>query len=120
MIVHKEVFCSSCLGPIIGTRFICLNCPKVDLCEKCEIHNSVHPLNHLCLKTPFALPPRHLWPKYQFPVMYEDSLGSSGSRKLLLERVVAQDLRALPSSEQFNKIISDENKSTLAHIHLNR
>ena len=52
--------------------------------------------------------------------MYEDSLGSSGSRKLLLERVVAQDLRALPSSEQFNKIISDENKSTLAHIHLNR
>jgi ribosomal-protein-alanine N-acetyltransferase len=47
---------------------------------------------------------------------YEGALGKSGSRKMLQDQVIAQNQRTLPSSEQFKKIVCDENKITLREM----
>jgi len=44
-------------GPIIGTRYMCTNCPNFDICEKCENEKSdFHNRDHTLLKCRYALP----------------------------------------------------------------
>merc|ERR1712151_74985 len=48
--VHAGFICDGCeVGPIIGTRFKCFQCPNFDLCEKCEPHHHRH---HIMLRIP--------------------------------------------------------------------
>lgn len=34
--VHPNVICDGCEGPVVGTRFKCSVCPDYDLCSTCE------------------------------------------------------------------------------------
>ena len=45
-IVHQGLTCNGCnMTPIKGFRFFCLNCPNLNLCEKCgESRNHEHDL----------------------------------------------------------------------------
>lgn len=48
--VHAGFICDGCeVGPIIGTRFKCFQCPDYDLCEKCE---PLHHRHHIMLRIP--------------------------------------------------------------------
>ncbi|XP_068816175.1 sequestosome-1 isoform X4 [Struthio camelus] len=63
--VHPNVICDGCEGPVVGARFKCTVCPDYDLCSTCESkgihkeHNMVmfqSPLLH-----PFEWLPRGRW-----------------------------------------------------------
>lgn len=34
--VHPNVICDGCEGPVVGARFKCTVCPDYDLCSTCE------------------------------------------------------------------------------------
>uniref|UniRef100_A0A6J0SXJ2 Sequestosome-1 isoform X2 n=1 Tax=Pogona vitticeps TaxID=103695 RepID=A0A6J0SXJ2_9SAUR len=64
-LVHPNVICDSCDGPVVGARFKCTICPNYDLCSTCEgkgihkEHNMImfpSPLIH-----PFEWLPRGRW-----------------------------------------------------------
>ncbi|POI25479.1 hypothetical protein CIB84_010771 [Bambusicola thoracicus] len=35
-VVHPNVICDGCQGPVVGARFKCTVCPDYDLCSTCE------------------------------------------------------------------------------------
>ncbi|XP_073424113.1 sequestosome-1 [Dendrobates tinctorius] len=35
-VVHPNVTCDGCEGPVVGNRYKCLTCPDYDLCSTCE------------------------------------------------------------------------------------
>ncbi|XP_075398218.1 sequestosome-1 isoform X2 [Tenrec ecaudatus] len=35
-LVHPNVICDGCNGPVVGTRYMCSVCPNYDLCAACE------------------------------------------------------------------------------------
>jgi len=56
-LIHASIICDSCDGPIIGTRYMCTNCPNFDICEKCENEKpDCHYRDHALLKCRYALP----------------------------------------------------------------
>ncbi|KAJ7316414.1 hypothetical protein JRQ81_002576 [Phrynocephalus forsythii] len=64
-LVHPNVICDGCDGPVVGARFKCTVCPNYDLCNTCEgkgvhkEHNMImfpSPLIH-----PFEWLPRGRW-----------------------------------------------------------
>ncbi|NWU36909.1 SQSTM protein, partial [Hylia prasina] len=63
--VHPNVICDGCEGPVVGTRFKCSVCPDYDLCSTCEgkgihkEHNMVMFQNPLL--NPFEWLPRGRW-----------------------------------------------------------
>eukprot|EP00727_Mastigamoeba_balamuthi_P010373 m51a1_g5959 hypothetical protein (437) ;mRNA; f:159750-161856 len=47
-VVHTGVACDSCHTEIVGLRFTCVNCPALDLCERCETEATLaHPNDHV-------------------------------------------------------------------------
>lgn len=45
-VLHTNITCDGCDGPVRGKRFKCTTCPDYDLCEACENKN-VHPEHSL-------------------------------------------------------------------------
>eukprot|EP00026_Physarum_polycephalum_P006536 Phypoly_transcript_06584.p1 GENE.Phypoly_transcript_06584~~Phypoly_transcript_06584.p1 ORF type:complete len:510 (+),score=78.76 Phypoly_transcript_06584:83-1531(+) len=53
-VVHENVTCDGCQGPVVGIRYKCSVCPDYDLCESCEVKGDIHNASHPLLK--IALP----------------------------------------------------------------
>lgn len=54
--VHPNVICDGCNGPVVGTRYKCSVCPDYDLCATCE-GKGIHKEHS---KLVFTRPPGHL------------------------------------------------------------
>uniref|UniRef100_A0A803WGV2 Sequestosome 1 n=1 Tax=Ficedula albicollis TaxID=59894 RepID=A0A803WGV2_FICAL len=63
--VHPNVICDGCEGPVVGTRFKCSVCPDYDLCSTCE-GKGIHKEHNMVmfqspLLNPFEWFPRGRW-----------------------------------------------------------
>ncbi|NXP64896.1 SQSTM protein, partial [Chloropsis cyanopogon] len=63
--VHPNVICDGCEGPVVGTRFKCSVCPDYDLCSTCE-GKGIHKEHNMMmfqspLLNPFEWLPRGRW-----------------------------------------------------------
>ncbi|XP_068265565.1 sequestosome-1 isoform X2 [Nyctibius grandis] len=63
--VHPNVVCDGCEGPVVGARFKCTVCPDYDLCSTCE-GKGVHKEHNMVmfqspLLNPFEWLPRGRW-----------------------------------------------------------
>ncbi|XP_069725244.1 sequestosome-1 isoform X2 [Phaenicophaeus curvirostris] len=63
--VHPNVICDGCEGPVVGSRFKCTVCPDYDLCSTCE-GKGVHKEHNMVmfqspLLNPFEWIPRGRW-----------------------------------------------------------
>ncbi|KFV91902.1 Sequestosome-1, partial [Eurypyga helias] len=63
--VHPNVICDGCEGPVVGARFKCTVCPDYDLCSTCE-GKGIHKEHHMVmfqspLLNPFEWLPRGRW-----------------------------------------------------------
>ncbi|XP_054072980.1 sequestosome-1 isoform X3 [Rissa tridactyla] len=63
--VHPNVICDGCEGPVVGARFKCTVCPDYDLCSACE-GKGVHKEHNMVmfqspLLNPFEWLPRGRW-----------------------------------------------------------
>ncbi|XP_072791561.1 sequestosome-1 isoform X2 [Taeniopygia guttata] len=63
--VHPNVICDGCEGPVVGTRFKCSVCPDYDLCSTCEA-KGIHKEHNMVmfqspLLNPFEWLPRGRW-----------------------------------------------------------
>ncbi|XP_063269508.1 sequestosome-1 isoform X2 [Prinia subflava] len=63
--VHPNVVCDGCEGPVVGTRFKCSVCPDYDLCSTCEGKGIHKEHNMLMFQSPLLNPfewlPRGRW-----------------------------------------------------------
>ncbi|KAG9465340.1 hypothetical protein GDO78_018488 [Eleutherodactylus coqui] len=55
-VVHPNVTCDGCEGPVVGNRFKCLICPDYDLCSTCETKGIHKEHNMIMFPTPIAFP----------------------------------------------------------------
>ncbi|NWI14687.1 SQSTM protein, partial [Crypturellus soui] len=63
--VHPNVICDGCDGPMVGARFKCTVCPDYDLCSTCE-NKGIHKEHNMVmfqspLLNPFEWLPRGRW-----------------------------------------------------------
>ncbi|XP_004945011.1 sequestosome-1 isoform X4 [Gallus gallus] len=63
--VHPNVICDGCQGPVVGARFKCTVCPDYDLCSTCE-GKGIHKEHNMVmfqspLLNPFEWYPRGRW-----------------------------------------------------------
>ncbi|KGL74834.1 Sequestosome-1, partial [Tinamus guttatus] len=63
--VHPNVICDGCDGPVVGARFKCTVCPDYDLCSTCE-NKGIHKEHNMVmfqspLLNPFEWLPRGRW-----------------------------------------------------------
>ncbi|XP_053935850.1 sequestosome-1 isoform X2 [Cuculus canorus] len=63
--VHPNVICDGCEGPVVGSRFKCTVCPDYDLCSTCE-GKGIHKEHNMVmfqspLLNPFEWIPRGRW-----------------------------------------------------------
>lgn len=52
--VHPNVICDGCNGPVVGTRYKCSVCPDYDLCAACEGKGLHREHNKLVFPTTFG------------------------------------------------------------------
>ncbi|KAG8579450.1 hypothetical protein GDO81_010895 [Engystomops pustulosus] len=55
-VVHPNVTCDGCEGPVVGNRYKCLICPDYDLCSTCEAKGIHKEHNMIMFPTPIAFP----------------------------------------------------------------
>uniref|UniRef100_A0A8C8VNY1 Sequestosome 1 n=1 Tax=Pelusios castaneus TaxID=367368 RepID=A0A8C8VNY1_9SAUR len=64
-VVHPNVICDGCEGPVVGARFKCTICPDYDLCSTCEGKGIHKEHNMIMFQSPLANPyewfPRGRW-----------------------------------------------------------
>ncbi|XP_048345799.1 sequestosome-1 [Sphaerodactylus townsendi] len=64
-VVHPNVVCDGCDGPVVGTRFKCTVCPDYDLCSTCEGKGTHKEHNMIMFQSPLLNPlewlPRGRW-----------------------------------------------------------
>ncbi|XP_020854304.1 sequestosome-1 isoform X2 [Phascolarctos cinereus] len=51
--VHPNVVCDGCNGPVVGSRFKCTVCPDYDLCSTCEAKGLHKEHNMIVFQNPF-------------------------------------------------------------------
>ncbi|TEA35387.1 hypothetical protein DBR06_SOUSAS21310012 [Sousa chinensis] len=54
--VHPNVICDGCNGPVVGTRYKCSVCPDYDLCSVCEGKGMHREHSKLAFPSPFGRP----------------------------------------------------------------
>ncbi|XP_053574616.1 sequestosome-1 [Bombina bombina] len=59
--VHPNVTCDGCEGPVVGNRFKCLICPDYDLCSACEGKGIHKEHNMIMFPNPVGFPHRGRW-----------------------------------------------------------
>lgn len=52
--VHPNVICDGCNGPVVGTRYKCSVCPDYDLCASCEGKGMHREHSKLAFPNPFG------------------------------------------------------------------
>lgn len=52
-LVHPNVVCDGCEGPVVGSRFKCAVCPDYDLCSTCEGKGVHKDHNMIMFPSPF-------------------------------------------------------------------
>ena len=52
--VHPNVICDGCNGPVVGTRYKCSVCPDYDLCSVCEGKGMHQEHSKLAFPSPFG------------------------------------------------------------------
>lgn len=52
--VHPNVICDGCNGPVVGTRYKCSVCPDYDLCASCEGKGMHREHSKLAFPSPFG------------------------------------------------------------------
>lgn len=52
-LVHPNVICDGCEGPVVGARFKCAVCPDYDLCSTCEGKGVHKEHNMIMFPSPF-------------------------------------------------------------------
>ena len=52
--VHPNVICDGCNGPVVGTRYKCSVCPDYDLCAACEGKGIHKEHSKLAFPSPFG------------------------------------------------------------------
>ncbi|KYO20381.1 sequestosome-1 [Alligator mississippiensis] len=60
-VVHPNVICDGCEGPVVGARFKCTVCPDYDLCSTCEGKGLHKEHNMVMFQSPFEWFPRGRW-----------------------------------------------------------
>ncbi|XP_069619703.1 sequestosome-1 [Ranitomeya imitator] len=55
-VVHPNVTCDGCEGPVVGNRYKCLTCPDYDLCSTCEGKGVHKEHNMIMFPTPMPFP----------------------------------------------------------------
>lgn len=53
--VHPNVICDGCEGPVVGARFKCTVCPDYDLCSTCEGKGLHKEHNMVMFQSPFEV-----------------------------------------------------------------
>ncbi|KAM3926048.1 sequestosome-1 isoform 2-T2 [Leptodactylus fuscus] len=56
-VVHPNVTCDGCEGPVVGNRYKCLTCPDYDLCSTCEGKGIHKEHNMIMFPTPIPFAP---------------------------------------------------------------
>lgn len=59
--VHPNVICDGCNGPVVGTRYKCSVCPDYDLCSSCEGKGLHREHSKLIFPNPFGHLPDVSW-----------------------------------------------------------
>lgn len=59
--VHPNVICDGCNGPVVGTRYKCSVCPDYDLCSVCEGKGLHREHSKLIFPNPFGHLPDVSW-----------------------------------------------------------
>ncbi|KAM4554834.1 sequestosome-1 isoform 2-T2 [Odontesthes bonariensis] len=62
-VLHPNVTCDGCEGPVVGTRFKCSVCPNYDLCSACQARGTHTEHALLPIWHPLQLFPRGKWMK---------------------------------------------------------
>uniref|UniRef100_A0A7M4F014 Sequestosome 1 n=1 Tax=Crocodylus porosus TaxID=8502 RepID=A0A7M4F014_CROPO len=60
-VVHPNVICDGCEGPVVGARFKCTVCPDYDLCSTCEGKGLHKEHNMVMFQSPLEWFPRGRW-----------------------------------------------------------
>ncbi|XP_063303977.1 sequestosome-1 isoform X1 [Pelobates fuscus] len=60
-LIHPNVTCDGCNGPVVGNRYKCLICPDYDLCSTCEGKGVHKEHNMIMFATPLQNFPRGRW-----------------------------------------------------------
>ncbi|EMP24684.1 Sequestosome-1, partial [Chelonia mydas] len=127
-VVHPNVICDGCEGPVVGARFKCTICPDYDLCSTCE-GKGIHKEHNMImfqspLLNPFEWFPRGRWLRKMRhgvpPFAWMHGWGPPGPATPCQDSGQAQASAAPqnpdPEQEAFNSQSQDHNVTFLKNV----